>query len=129
METAPTVLIADDEATVGELLQQVLERIGLRVERVRDGVEALKRLAQGSVDLLVCDLDMPRMDGHGVLAELARVSAAPSVFVISGYLDPREEERVRGYPFVRAIYEKPFDVLEFAEASRRCAEGRGRPAP
>jgi CheY-like chemotaxis protein len=78
-------------------------------------------LAHGSVDLLVCDLDMPRVDGHGVLAELARAATQPSVFVVSGYLDPREEERLRGYPFVRAIYEKPFDVLEFAEASRRCA--------
>jgi CheY-like chemotaxis protein len=108
------VLIADNDPGVTGVLTLFLERAGLRVEAVADGEEALTRLRGGGVDLLVCDLDMPRLSGEDVLAELAGWAAAPPVLVVSGYVDSRLEGELSGHPAVRAVLRKPFDLVEFS---------------
>ena len=116
MPNPPLALIVDNDAAVNALLQEVLRRRGFAVEAAFDGKAALARLESAGVDLLVCDLDMPGLDGHGVLKQLAQRDDAPPVLIVSGYVDPRHEATLRSYRCVRAVYEKPFDVLEFADA-------------
>lgn len=115
---SPVVLIADNDAGVSELLREVLWRVGLVVETVRDGLEAIERLAAGGIDLLVCDLQMPHLDGHGVLAHLEGKSQVPPIFIVSGYLDPRREQSIRSHSAVVDVLEKPFDVIAFGERVR-----------
>ena len=117
----PVVLIADNDSGVSELLQEVLRRAGLVVETAADGQIAIDRIARGGIDLLVCDLQMPNLDGHGVLAYLEQKGATLPVFVVSGYVDPRREQSILAHRAVRGVLEKPFDVLEFAERVRRVA--------
>lgn len=66
-----TVLVVDDSINVRRFLALTLSRVGYRVEQAKDGQEALERLEQGlAVQAIVCDIEMPRLDGFGLLAKL-----------------------------------------------------------
>jgi CheY-like chemotaxis protein len=66
----PLILIADDRPSSRELLRLVLERAGYAVIEAEDGEEALDRARSGNPDLILLDLQMPGIDGYGVLAAL-----------------------------------------------------------
>ncbi len=68
------ILVADDDRQMRRLLRMVLERDGYHVAEAADGLDALEAIEAGQFDLMILDLDMPRLDGIGVLEELrARV--------------------------------------------------------
>jgi CheY-like chemotaxis protein len=78
------ILVVDDEPDIGQLLAEILERDGHRVERALSGRDALARLGNGPVDLIISDLRMPDMDGPSLYRHLARERpelAARMVFV------------------------------------------------
>jgi PAS domain S-box-containing protein len=64
------ILVVDDEPDVAQLLIDILERDGHRVDRANSGREALTRLRYGEVDLILCDLRMPDLDGPALYREL-----------------------------------------------------------
>jgi two-component system cell cycle response regulator DivK len=66
------VLVADDKATSRELVRTVLERDGYTVSEAADGIEALRNAREELPDLIILDLQMPGMDGFGVLEELRK---------------------------------------------------------
>jgi type IV pilus assembly protein PilB len=73
----PRVLVADDDPQMRRLVRAVLEREGVQVIEAADGLYALDLVGQHQFDLIVLDLNMPRLDGIGVLEELgARVTTA-----------------------------------------------------
>ena len=65
-----TVLVVDDEDPLRRLLCDLLEREGYRTVEARDGAEALDRVDQHAPDLVLLDLNLPGLDGYGVLAKL-----------------------------------------------------------
>jgi DNA-binding response OmpR family regulator len=68
------VLVADDDRQMRRLVRMILERDGYLVVEASDGLDALEAIESGQFDLMILDLDMPRLDGIGVLEELrARV--------------------------------------------------------
>ncbi len=70
----PTILIVDDSIHVRRFLALTLERAGYRVEQAKDGLEALEMLHAGlGVQAVICDIEMPRLDGFGFLARLKAV--------------------------------------------------------
>lgn len=71
------VLIADDDRQMRRLIRMVLERDGYRITEAADGLDALEAIEQHQFDLVLLDLDMPRLDGMGVMEKLrARVLTA-----------------------------------------------------
>jgi CheY-like chemotaxis protein len=66
----PLILIADDRASSRELLRTVLERAGYAVLEAADGEAAVEQAQSGNPDLILLDLQMPKLDGYGVLARL-----------------------------------------------------------
>jgi two-component system sensor histidine kinase and response regulator WspE len=89
-------LVVDDSATVREVERQLLARMGFEVETAVDGVDGWNTLRAGRFDLVVSDIDMPRMNGIEFVRTLradARFGAVP-VIVVS-YKD-REEDRLAG---------------------------------
>ena len=81
---APFVLVVDDQAAVRDLFASFLRRAGIEVEQARDGVEAVGRLRLRVPDAVVCDLDMPNMDGVALCQSLranASTHAVPIVIV------------------------------------------------
>ncbi|MBD2101690.1 hybrid sensor histidine kinase/response regulator [Leptolyngbya sp. FACHB-261] len=68
----PTVLIVDDSINVRRFLVLTLEKSGYRVEQAKDGQDALEKLLAGlSVQAVICDVEMPRLSGYGLLARLS----------------------------------------------------------
>jgi len=64
------ILIADDRPSSRELLRAVLEHAGYAVIEAEDGLEALARARAAHPDLILLDLQMPRLDGYGVMEQL-----------------------------------------------------------
>ena len=65
-----TVLVVDDEDHLRKLLCDLLEREGYQTVEARDGAEAISRVDQHNPDLMLLDLNLPGLDGYGVLAQL-----------------------------------------------------------
>src|SRR3989442_7190507 len=61
------LLIAEDEANLRLVLQKELQRLGYRVQAAPDGEAALRKLEESNVDVLLCDINMPNMDGMELL--------------------------------------------------------------
>lgn len=122
----PVVLLADNDAAVSGLLAEVLRRSGVNVEQVFDGVSARDRVLAAVPDVLVCDLDMPKMSGIDVLEALRDLARQPPTLVISGYLDAPIEARLAALPFVREVLRKPFDLMAFAARVGVLAQPDGR---
>jgi len=90
------VLVVDDSITVRELERQLLENRGYTVDVAVDGVDGWNAVRSGRYDLVVSDIDMPRMNGIQLVAHIkedTRLKAIPVIIV--SYKD-REEDRIRG---------------------------------
>jgi chemosensory pili system protein ChpA (sensor histidine kinase/response regulator) len=66
-----TILVVDDSINVRRFLSLTLEKAGYRVEQAKDGQDALEKILSGlQVRAVICDIDMPRLDGYGLLARI-----------------------------------------------------------
>ena len=108
-----SVLVADDSISVRKVVAKHLRALGLDVEQVSDGLEALGKLRSGNYSLVVSDLEMPRMDGFELLAELSRLEIAQTtpVLITSTRSDPETRRRVQELG-ARAFVAKPIDAEE-----------------
>jgi chemotaxis protein histidine kinase CheA len=115
--TAPLVLVADDSLSVRRTVVRQLRTLGMEVEEVADGLEALGRLRSRPYALVVTDLEMPRLDGFGLLAEIRRCGplAAIPVVVASTRADDETRRRVAELG-ARALLSKPVDPHALAAA-------------
>lgn len=80
----PRALVVDDAGTVRKYHRGILEQAGLDVEEAMNGVEALERGMVAPPDLLVVDVNMPRMDGYAFLAAVRgepALAAVPAIMV------------------------------------------------
>jgi two-component system chemotaxis sensor kinase CheA len=98
LEDKPTahILVVDDSITTRTLEKNILEAAHFRVTVAVDGVEAVKRLKENSIDLVVSDVQMPKMDGIALtqhLREMPEYSTLPIILVTS--LESRDD-RERG---------------------------------
>ena len=66
-QTAISILVVDDSMTTRTLEKSILEAHGYRVRVAVDGLEALAQLRQETADLVIADIEMPRLDGFGLL--------------------------------------------------------------
>jgi two-component system, chemotaxis family, sensor histidine kinase and response regulator WspE len=90
------ILVVDDSITVREVQRQLLSNRGYEVEVAVDGLDGLEAVRKGEYDLVISDIDMPRMNGLDFVQSLKaeqRLRAIPVVIV--SYKD-REEDRLRG---------------------------------
>jgi type IV pilus assembly protein PilB len=88
----PRILLADDDPQMRKLVRSILERDGYEITEAVDGLDALEQMESKSFDLMILDVDMPRLDGLGVLEELrARVSTSGvPVIVLTARSDDTE---------------------------------------
>jgi excisionase family DNA binding protein len=81
----PRVLVADDEASIRDLLAKTLALAEYDVDLVPDGRSAIDRLRLMPYDLLITDLKMPGVDGLAVIREARRLRADIPVIIITGF--------------------------------------------
>ncbi|MGA1392230.1 MAG: hybrid sensor histidine kinase/response regulator, partial [Phycisphaerales bacterium] len=90
------VLVVEDSITVREVERQLLLRMGYDVEVAVDGVDGWNALQQGGYDLVVSDIDMPRMNGIDFVKTLRKDERFRRIPVIIVSYKDREEDRLRG---------------------------------
>jgi two-component system chemotaxis sensor kinase CheA len=120
-ETSKSILVAEDSITSRTLLKNILEFAGYKVKTAVDGAEALTVLATEAFDLVVSDVEMPRMGGFDLTARIRadkRLSQLPVVLVTA--LDSRED-RERGVDVGASAYivKSSFDQGNLLEVVRR----------
>ncbi len=90
------LLVVDDALTVRELQRSILERAGYEVVTAGDGVDALAALASGDVDLVLTDVEMPRMDGFALTEAIRSNDVTTHVPVLILTSRSNEADRQRG---------------------------------
>ncbi len=89
------VLLVDDEDDLRRVMRDLLEREGYSVQEARDGVQALDQVDRHAPDVIVLDLNLPGLDGYGVLSQLRSRSATRNIPVIVLTAKGDEENEVR----------------------------------
>ncbi|MDD3328644.1 MAG: Hpt domain-containing protein [Zoogloea sp.] len=82
----PTVMVVDDSLTVRKITGRLLEREGYRVVTAKDGVDALEQLLSLRPDVIIADIEMPRMDGFDLTRNIRadmRLKAVPIIMITS----------------------------------------------
>lgn len=90
------ILVVDDALTVRELQRSILERAGYDVRTAGDGIEALSRLSEEGVDLMLTDVEMPRMGGFALTEAVRARPALANLPVVILTSRASEEDRERG---------------------------------
>ncbi len=113
-----TILVLDDESSIRSLLGTALSSIldGCRVLDAPDGLEGISILEKTPIDLIVTDLRMPRLDGVGFIEQAKRICPAVPVYVMSGYCDQADRERLTRLGVSR-FFDKPFSFETMAESA------------
>ena len=123
------LLIADDKAGGRELVRAVFERSGYAVFEAADGLEALRAAREVRPDLIVLDLNMPGMDGFGVIQELRRDAefATTPALALTASAMQGERERAMAAGFTGYI-SKPIGPRELrAEVERLLRSQKDQP--
>jgi CheY-like chemotaxis protein len=94
-EVAVKVLLVDDEDSLRKVMKDLLERDGYVVTEARDGVQALDQVDRVGPDIIVLDLNLPGLDGYGVLSHLRSRPATANIPVIVLTAKGDEDNEVR----------------------------------
>jgi two-component system, chemotaxis family, chemotaxis protein CheY len=110
-----TLLVVDDAPSVREMVRLVLSLDGYRVIEASDGLEALEQLEQEEVDLVLSDINMPRLDGQGLVRALRQrptpqANRLPIIMLSTVRREERPPMDVQGWLL------KPFNRHQLLEA-------------
>ncbi len=115
------ILVIDDEKSIRNTLQEVLEYEKHKVDLATNGTEGLELFSNSSYDMVLCDIKMPGMDGIEVLEKLHEKASDVPVIMISGHgnIDTAVEAIKKGaYDFI----EKPLDLNRLLVTIRNATE-------
>jgi len=93
---AKRVMTVDDSATVRQVLRMTLENEGYEVIEANDGQDALLKFPANGVDMIVTDLNMPRMDGIGLIREIRQKPGARFMPIIMLTTESQPEKKAEG---------------------------------
>jgi DNA-binding response OmpR family regulator len=128
-----TVLIAEDDDAVAEIVTTALEKEGFRTQRAADGIAAINAILETRPDLVLLDLALPRLDGYNICRMIRKADAVHQtpIVVISGRATL--EDRLRAFEFGADDYlTKPFELDELlarVEAVLMRSRQSERPTP
>ena len=118
---APGILVVDDSITSRSLERSILEAHGYRVRVAVDGLEALELLRAEKADLIITDIQMPRLDGFGLVEA---VKADPELkgipmIIVSSLEQPEDQERGLLLGADAYVVKRKFDQTELLDAIRQ----------
>jgi chemosensory pili system protein ChpA (sensor histidine kinase/response regulator) len=134
----PLVMVVDDSVTMRKVTGRVLERHNFEVGTAKDGIDALERMVERVPDLMLLDIEMPRMDGYELATAMkadARLRNVPIIMITSRTGEKHRQrafeigvQRYLGKPYQEhELLRNVFELLaqEQADASDREPQGHG----
>ncbi len=125
---AGTIMVVDDSLTVRKVTQRLLEREGYTVMLAKDGVDALEQIAARKPDLMLVDIEMPRMDGFDLTRHVRAAGATSEIPIIM--ITSRSAEKHRSLALqlgVNAYFGKPYQQTVLLGAIAGLLPARGEP--
>lgn len=120
MSTDTRILTVDDSASMRALLRHALTTEGFQVEQAEDGVAALDWLNDNDVDVIITDINMPRMDGFGLIENLRAAGRHRDLPILVLTTESSDEKKARARDAgATGWIVKPFDAQKLATAVRR----------
>jgi DNA-binding NtrC family response regulator len=104
------ILVVDDDAQLRLLLVDTLRAIGYEAIGVTDGIEALDLLQRETVDIVISDIAMPRMDGLELAAQLRRQRPGLGILLITGVGTDETKRRAYSEHLCDGYLTKPFRI-------------------
>ena len=116
------ILTVDDSRTMREMLRTALVKAGFEVVAAVDGEHGLEVLNESGADVIITDINMPKLDGFGFIERVREDAAyrATPILVLTTESDPEKKNRARQAGAIGWIV-KPFHPEKLVEAIRRVA--------
>ena len=127
LKTVPLVMVVDDSLTVRKVTSRMLARAGYEVATAKDGVDALEQLTQVVPDVMLLDVEMPRMDGFELTRQIRRDPKLHNLPILM--ITSRTAEKHRDYALelgVNAYFGKPFQEEELLQQINTYVNKPGR---
>ncbi|MGH8194010.1 MAG: Hpt domain-containing protein [Woeseiaceae bacterium] len=125
-DARPLALVVDDSITVRRVMERFLQRNGMRVVTAKDGLDAISALSENKPDVILLDIEMPRMDGYEFATHVRndeRVAEVPIIMITSRAGD---KHRARAIEIgVNDYLSKPYQDSQLLEAIQKILEERG----
>ena len=116
------LLVVDDESNLRLVVQKEMSRQGHEVETASDGEAAWSLIEEEDFDVLLCDINMPRLDGIGLLRRLREKSQnPPEVIMLTGHATVEtaiEAMKLGAYDYLT----KPYRIIELSALVTQAAE-------
>ena len=117
---ASTILLVDDSSTILDLLSLNLRHLGFKVVTAMDGQDGLEKMAQQPVDLVITDINMPRMDGITFINSLRQNQAWTRIPVIVLSTEKGPQDRQQAAQAGADLYlTKPIVPKELGEHAKK----------
>jgi chemosensory pili system protein ChpA (sensor histidine kinase/response regulator) len=127
IDDRPLAMVVDDSITVRRVTERFLQRNGMRVVTAKDGLDAIAVLSDHKPDVILLDIEMPRMDGYEFASHVRndpRVADIPIIMITSRVGD---KHRARAIELgVNDYLGKPFQDSALLDAINRQLEEQGK---
>ena len=111
-----TILFIDDDEVVVKITEKILQKLEYKILKAHSGHEGLQlfQTYQGQIDLVICDMIMPEMDGLEFVFKLREIDPSVKVLLSSGSLIDEDEKDVvrRGF---NGLIKKPYNIKDLSE--------------
>lgn len=112
------ILIIDDEIKICDLIADVLIDENYKLTAATNGYDGLTVLKNQSIDLIILDLHMPRINGLGLLDKIKEINKTVPIIILSAWL-PKSEFRLKLEKETKVILEKPIELAALTESIRK----------
>lgn len=120
-------LVVEDSPTMRQLITFALKRIpGSKVVEANDGIDALKKLSQNKIDVILTDINMPIMDGLKLVSMVRNDPAHKAIPIIIITTEGADEDRKRGLALgANAYVAKPIQTQDLLNIVNQILSGKG----
>lgn len=124
-----SIVLIEDENSMGQVTQLLLESCGYEVTIATDGAQGLRLVRAIMPDLVICDVNMPGMNGIEVLRSMRQIATAQKtpVIFLSGFITEPQKAQARKYG-VKAFLSKPCGLEEMKQVIAECRNGASAPS-
>ncbi len=111
---APKILIAEDEIALNQMLTRVLKKFNYQCISASNGMEAYKYLKKNKIDILITDLNMPKMNGTELIKKVRKKYEiyGPKIIVYSAYPDQVDEQMIKKYKISYVLHKPGTNILD-----------------